>query len=171
VQAVRGSVESLGGDGAEPRRSIASRTPAWASARPGLEPDPEHSARGCFRKSRLLLGTTSRVLFCHIPVQAGRGDPEGHRNSDSTREQVFLRVRSTCCASAATMGDGAVPRPNTCFLNIVRRHRPPCLTSGSQQGSISGFGPADRGPEGNPWSGPRSEQVHPSGSSYASIDM
>jgi hypothetical protein len=26
---------------------------------------------------------------------------------------------------------------DTCFVNIVRRHRPLCLTSGSQQGSIS----------------------------------
>jgi hypothetical protein len=29
---------------------------------------------------------------------------------------------------------------DTCFVNIVRRHRPSCLTSGSQQGSISHHG-------------------------------
>jgi hypothetical protein len=44
-------------------------------------------------------------------------------------------------------------------VNIVRRHWPPCLTSGSQLGPISrhGNGPGFRTsrtePEGNPWSG------------------
>jgi hypothetical protein len=50
--------------------------------------------------------------------------PEGHRNSDSAREQVFLR-RSTRSASA---GDYGGPRlstgRDTCFLDIVRRPDP-----------------------------------------------
>jgi hypothetical protein len=45
--------------------------------------------------------------------------------------------------------------PDTCFLNIVWRHRPPCLTSGSPQGSIGHHGNGllvpgqSNGPEGN----------------------
>jgi hypothetical protein len=49
---------------------------------------------------------------------------------------------------------------DTCFVNIVGRHQPPCLTFGSQEGSIqpitrtaSGFRTSRTGPEGNPWSG------------------
>jgi hypothetical protein len=87
VQAARGSVESLGGDGAKPRRSIASPTPAWASARPGLEPDPERSARGCFRKSRLLLGTTSRVPFF---IYRSRLDEGPHLRETDARQRGFI---------------------------------------------------------------------------------
>jgi hypothetical protein len=77
------------------------------------------------------------------------------------RDQVFLRFRSTCSASAATIrGSRMSTARDTCFLNIVRRHRPPCLTSGSQQGSIShhgnrspGSGPAERGQMETPGQG------------------
>ncbi len=36
---------------------------------------------------------------------------------------------------------------DTCFVNIVRRHWPPCLTSGSQAGSISHQGNSLRDPD------------------------
>jgi hypothetical protein len=36
---------------------------------------------------------------------------------------------------------------DTCFVNIIWRHRPPCLTSGSQQGSISHHGNSLRVPD------------------------
>jgi hypothetical protein len=63
---------------------------------------------------------------------------KGTETSDRARDQVLLRARSTCSTSAATMGGSdRPPRGDTCFVNIVGRHRPPCLTSGSQEGSIS----------------------------------
>jgi hypothetical protein len=37
-------------------------------------------------------------------------------------------------------GSGLFIGRDTCFVNIVWRHRPPCLTSGSQQGSIGHHG-------------------------------
>jgi hypothetical protein len=71
---------------------------------------------------------------------------EGTKTSDRARDQVFLRVRSTCSASAATIwGSRPSTGRDTCFLNIVRRYRAPCLTSGSQEGSISHDGNGPRG--------------------------
>jgi hypothetical protein len=51
--------------------------------------------------------------------------PVGHKTSDRARDLVFLRVRSTCSAFAATMG-GSRPSAgrDTCFLNIVWSQRP-----------------------------------------------
>jgi hypothetical protein len=45
---------------------------------------------------------------------------------DRARDQVFVRVGSTCSASAATMRIQAVQRARHLFLNIVGRHRSPC---------------------------------------------
>jgi hypothetical protein len=39
------------------------------------------------------------------------------------------------------------PGPDTCFVNIVWRHRPPCLTSGSREGSITHHGNGPRVPD------------------------
>ena len=78
-----------------------------------------------------------------------QGRAVGLGNLGSAHEQVFLRVRSTCSAPVATFGSGLSIGRDTCFVNIVRRHRPPpCLTSGSPQGSISHHGnaPASSGP-------------------------
>jgi hypothetical protein len=47
---------------------------------------------------------------------------------DRARDQVLLRVRSTCSASAATMGDPDCPLDETpIFLHIVGPHRTPWL--------------------------------------------
>jgi hypothetical protein len=81
---------------------------------------------------------------------------KGTETWDRALDQVLLRVRSTCSNSAATMGRS---RPSaggdTCFVNIVGRYRPPCLTR-SHEGPICRHGNGLRvpdqpnGPEGTP---------------------
>jgi hypothetical protein len=44
---------------------------------------------------------------------------KGTENSDRARDQVFLRVRSKCSASAATMGSRPSTGRDTCFVNII----------------------------------------------------
>jgi hypothetical protein len=96
--------------------------------------------RGLDEGSGLSIGRDTCFLNIVLPV--------GHENSDQARDQVFLRVHSTCSASAATAGKSRLSNgPDTCFLKVVRRHRPPCLTSGSQEGSISHHGNGPRVPD------------------------
>jgi hypothetical protein len=45
--------------------------------------------------------------------------PKGYRNSDPARDQVFLRVRSTCSASGVRTGITLSNGQDTCFVNIV----------------------------------------------------
>ncbi len=79
-------------------------------------------------------GRRGRTLRTIITAQKPRIGP---RPGPSSSSLDLLRLG---------VHDGGSRRPpggDTCFLNIVGRHRPPCLTSGSQEGSIShnGNGP------------------------------
>src|SRR6266511_1343430 len=48
-----------------------------------------------------------------LAVSSPRDSPVGHKNLDRTRDQVFPRVRSTCSASAVTVGDPDCPPGET----------------------------------------------------------
>jgi hypothetical protein len=48
----------------------------------------------------------------------GRVRLYGTETSDRARDLVFLRVRSTCCASAATVGDRDCPERDTCLSTL-----------------------------------------------------
>jgi hypothetical protein len=148
-----------------PRRSEAPRPFAVATgvAQLPATADPGRQGRTptCDLLPRILMAPTTRVRCDLAGTSRGTGSrPCWARNPGSASwTRSLLRVRSTCSASAATMG-GSTPSTgrDTCFLNIVCRHRPPSLTS-DRRGTISHHGNSLRfstsrtGPEGTPCQG------------------
>jgi hypothetical protein len=75
--------------------------------------------------------------------------PEGHRNSDRARDQVFLRVRSNSSASAATMGIPTVHWERHLFREHWRGTPGPWLMSGWLSGIHAQRGVDYRGGHGH----------------------
>jgi hypothetical protein len=84
--------------------------------------------------------------------QHGNFEPclKGTKTSDWALDQVFPRVVRPAARPVHGAGSGLSIERDTCFVNIVRRHRPPCLTSDRSRdpsairGTVSGFRPAER---------------------------
>jgi hypothetical protein len=70
--------------------------------------------------------------------------PVGCKNSNRARDQVFLRVRSTCSASAATIGIQAVQRTRHLFSQHCQATPDPMVHIRMKPSPDSG------GPKGNP---------------------
>jgi hypothetical protein len=88
--------------------------------------------------------------------------PVGHENSDQARDQVFLRVHSTCSASAATTGNPGCPTDQTPVFSTLSGDTGPHVSPPDRRRdpsaimrTVCGFRTYQTRSEGNLWSGRR----------------